>query len=90
LLSVLALAVLACLTWYGDLDLPRYYSLFNPGLTVARIAFPLLLLSLYLYLRVDNSPDEDNPTGVWLKWKEINDKLKAWWDQNEGVSVKRQ
>lgn len=90
LLSVLALAVLACLTWCGDLNLPRFYSLLNPGLTAARIAFPLLLLGLYLYMRVNNRPDQDNPTGVWLRWKEINDVLKAWWDQNEGASIKGQ
>ncbi len=90
LLSVLALAVLAGLTWYVDLDLPRSYSLLNPGLTVARIAFPLLLLGLYLYVRVNNRPDWDSPTGVWLRWKEINDRIKACWDQNEGASVKRQ
>jgi len=89
LLSVLALAVLACLTWCGDLDLPRSYSLLNPGLTVARIAFPLLLLGLYLCVRVNNRPDQDNPTGVWLRWKNINDVLKAWWDQNEGTGIKR-
>ena len=90
LLSILALAVLACLTWCADLDLPRYYSLQNAGLTGVRIAFPLILLGLYIYVRVNNRPDQDNPTGVWLRWKEINDKLKAWWDQNEGASVKRQ
>ncbi len=89
LLSVLALAVLACLTWWGELGLPPSYSLQNPGLTAARIAFPLFLLGLYLYVRVSNMPDRDNPTGAWLRWKEINDVLKAWWDRNEGAGMKR-
>jgi len=89
LLSVLALAVLACLTWWGELGLPPSYSLQNPGLTGARIAFPLFLLGLYLYVRVSNMPDQDNPTGAWLRWKEINDVLKSWWDQNEGATIRR-
>ncbi len=84
LLSFVALVILAVLSWWGALDLPRFYSLDNTGLTVARIVFPIVLLSLYVYLRMDNRPDRDNPTGVWLRWKEINDQLKAWWDQNEG------
>lgn len=84
LLSFVALVILAVLSWWGALDLPRFYSLDNAGLTVARIVFPLALLSLYVYLRMDNRPDQDNPTGVWLRWEEINDQLKAWWDQNEG------
>jgi hypothetical protein len=84
LLSFVALVILAVLSWWGALDLPRFYSLDNAGLTVARIVFPIALLGLYVYLRMDNRPDQDNPTGVWLKWEEINDQLKAWWDQNEG------
>jgi len=84
LLSFVALVILAVLSWWGALDLPHFYSLDNTGLTVARIAFPIALFSLYVYLRMDNRPDRGNPTGVWLRWKEINDQLKAWWDQNEG------
>ncbi len=89
LLSFVALAILAGLSWWGGLDLPGFYSLQNDSLTAARIAFPFLLFGLYLYLRVGNRPDQENPTGVWMKWQWINDLLKAWWDQNEGASIKR-
>lgn len=89
LLSFVALAILAGLSWWGGLDLPSFYSLQNDSLTAARIVFPFLLFGLYLYLRVGNRPDQENPTGVWLKWRWINDLLKAWWDQNEGASIKR-
>ncbi len=86
LLSFAALPILGFLTLWGGIDLPRFYSLESAGLTVARTAFPVFLLLLYVYLRVDNRPEEDNPTGVWLKWKAINDHLKDWWDQNKGAA----
>ena len=85
LLSFLALIVLAGLSAWNDLNLPSFYSFENNGLTVLRAAFPILLFALYAYLRAVNTPDMENPTGVWLKWKEINDRLKLWWDGNEGM-----
>jgi hypothetical protein len=85
-LSLLALVVLAAVSWAG-LDTPPFYSFDNPGLTAVRIAFPLLLLGGALYLRAANVPDPDRPTGVWLRWKEINDEIKAWWDRNVGAAA---
>jgi len=85
-LSLLALIVLAAVSWAG-LDPPQFYSFDDPGLTAARIAFPLLLLGGTLYLRAANVPDPEKPTGVWLRWKEINDELKSWWDANVGAAA---
>jgi hypothetical protein len=85
-LSLLALVVLAAVSW-GGLDTPPFYSFDNQGLAAARIAFPLLLLGGTLYLRAANVPDPDRPTGVWLRWKEINDELKVWWDGNVGAAA---
>ncbi len=89
-LSFVALVVLAVLSEVEALDLPRFYSLDNTALTMARIILPFVLLGLYVYLRVANRPDRDNPTGVWLRWKEINDQLKDWWDRNEGTLLRNQ
>ncbi len=83
LLSALALAVLAILSWSG-VGLPQFYCFGNPWLAAARIAFPILPLSIFLYLRATNRADQYNPTGVWRRWREINNSLKAWWDQHEG------
>jgi hypothetical protein len=83
IVSMLALAVLACLSWLGHLDLSSFYSFRNASLIVPRILFPVFLLGLWLYLGMTNKPEHDNPTGVWRKWKEINDILKAWWDENQ-------
>lgn len=83
LVSALALAVLAIVSWSGGL-LTGFYSFGNPWLAAARIAFPVLPLSIFLYLRATNRADRYNPTGVWRRWREINDSLKAWWDQHEG------
>ena len=85
--SLLALAVLAVASW-ADLDPPSFFSFDNPVLSAVRIAFPLVLLGSWLYLRAANVPDPDQPTGVWLKWKETNDGLKDWWDENEGASAR--
>jgi hypothetical protein len=82
-LSFIGLLVLAGLSWWDGMDLPVYYSFENPALIAARIVFPFLLFGLYMYLRAVNIPDTDNPTGAWRRWKEINDELKTWWDQNE-------
>lgn len=84
LLYVVALIVLAVLSTFAGSALPSFYTFDNHALAAARIAFPVLPLGIYFYLRATNRPDPDNPTGVWLRWKEINDSLKAWWDQNEG------
>jgi phage terminase large subunit-like protein len=86
-LSFMALVALAVLSSWQAIDLPGFYSLDNTGLTAARVAFPFVLLGLYVYLRVANRPDRVNPTGAWLRWKEINDQLKDWWDQNEGAPL---
>ncbi|UCC60808.1 MAG: hypothetical protein JSV02_03020 [Dehalococcoidia bacterium] len=86
LLSFVALVVLAILSW-GGVDLPLYYSFENGGLLVIRIIFPFILLGAYIYLRVSHLPDWESPSGVWLKWKVINDLLKAWWDENEGTAA---
>jgi len=84
-LSLLALVVLAAMSWAG-LDVSPFYSFDSPGLTAARVAFPLVLLGGALYLRAANVADTERPSGVWLRWKEINDELKAWWDRNEGAA----
>jgi hypothetical protein len=82
-LSLLGLLALVVANW-GGAEPPAFYSFDNAGLSTARIAFPLLLLGAYLYLRASNVPDPDRPTGVWMGWKVVNDTLKAWWDENEG------
>ena len=84
-LCFLALAVLAAMDW-GSAGLSPFYSFDNTGLTAARMVFPLLLLGGYLYLRAGNVPDPDDPTGVWLRWREINDEIKAWWDERGGAA----
>jgi hypothetical protein len=86
LLSFVALTVLAVLSW-GDIDLPLYYSFESSGLLAVRVIFPFVLLGSYTYLRISHVPDWDSPSGVWLKWKVINDLLKAWWDENEGIAA---
>jgi len=82
-LCVLALAVLAVLTLGVDAGLSPSFTLHNTALTGVRIAFPVLLLVFYMHLRLSNRPDPDGPTGAWLRWKEINDDLKSWWDRNQ-------
>ena len=86
LLSFIALIALAVLSW-GGVDLPRYYSLESGGLLAARVIYPFILLGAYVYLRMSHRPDRESPSGVWLKWRVINDLLKAWWDENEGAAA---
>lgn len=86
LLSLVALMALAILSW-GGVDLPLYYSFENDGLLAIRVIFPFILLGAYTHLRMSHRPDWESPSGVWLKWQVINDLLKAWWDQNEGVAA---
>ena len=83
-LAFLAVGILASLTWLADVRLPEYYSLTNSALVAPRVIYPLAMFALYLYLSRTNQPDPDNPSGVWRKWKEINDILKSWWDSNYG------
>jgi len=83
-LCVAALVVLAFLSLFAGAALPGFYTFENTALAAARIAFPVLPLGIYLCLRATNRPDPDDPTGVWRSWREVNDSLKAWWDENEG------
>ena len=83
-LSVASLAVFAILTWLAGFDSQQYYSFLYDKLLEIRIIFPLLLLIFNGYLRFTQKPDADNPSGVWLKWKEINDILKDSWEKDQG------
>jgi len=82
------LALASCIWWLlifplglAGLDLPDYFSAgFSSMLTLLRIGYPVFLFSLDLHLGKVNNVDK--PSGVWLKWKQHNETLRAWWDKN--------
>jgi hypothetical protein len=39
------------------------------------------VVTILVYLRWANKPTSTQPTGVWARWKEINERHKAWLDQ---------
>ncbi|MBE0480062.1 MAG: hypothetical protein IBX68_03690 [Dehalococcoidia bacterium] len=88
LLSVLALLALFVLSLTGPGT--GFYSLNDPWLAAVRLAFPLVILGLHVLVAAGNRPGPDNPTGVWLRWKTVNDALKDWWDRNAAEPGKAQ
>lgn len=60
-----------------------YYATYVGVPIILRIVFPLFLVFLSSYLKIMNNVDR--PTGVWLRWKQHNDLLKARWLDNHPI-----
>jgi hypothetical protein len=43
-----------------------------------KLFYMLHVLGLLAFLSFANRADANNPTGVWARWKEVNDRNKAW------------
>jgi hypothetical protein len=46
-----------------------------------RLFYLLHVAAIPIYLSATNKPDNVKPTGVWARWKHINDRNKAWIDE---------
>jgi len=57
-------------------------SLFEIELIQWKIGYPLAMLLTHFLLKANNRIKGEVPTGVWYQWKEINDIMKRWLDEN--------
>ncbi len=47
---------------------------------VGKIFYLAHTFALWIYLTCGHKPDASNPSGVWARWKEVNDRNRAWID----------
>lgn len=90
LFALVTLATLIGTMWYRCVkEIPQYVVGWDRFWEALKGESNLLGKSVYLahlvlfglYLTVGNRPNRSKPTGVWARWKEVNDRNRRWLDE---------
>ncbi|MHB8084836.1 MAG: hypothetical protein ACYDHZ_03345 [Dehalococcoidia bacterium] len=59
----------------------------NIDVTTLQIIFPVTCAVIIIVIKIMNNPNENNPSGCWQAWREINRMHVSWLRNNEGLLV---
>jgi hypothetical protein len=60
-----------------------YHSVAHIADIKGKILYLVHMATISVYLLATNRPNGAKPSGVWARWKHINDRNRAWIDQFE-------